>query len=126
MASTWETLMRTTITDSTGQISTLLSDNTFPLGTGDAAVDTEVTIAATTFQALTVPTGAKAVRIRPGTAVSLTLKGVTGDTGIAITPASMPAGQTVFDDVYLPLGATPSIGILNGGAGSVTLRVIFG
>lgn len=81
----------------------------------------QVVLAGSVFTALTVPSGAKTVEIRVGSAVSLTLKGVTGDAGIAITPATNPTGCPVI----LPLGATPSIGILNGSASPQTVEVIF-
>ena len=68
-----------------------------------------VTISAATFTALTPPTGAAAVLIDPGTNISSTLKGVTGDTGVKLLPASSPLQIPIL----LPLGASPSIGILN-------------
>lgn len=80
-----------------------------------------VTLTASVFTALSPPTGAKAVVIFVGSATSLTLKGVTGDgTGIVVAPTSAPIGLPVM----LPLGATPSIGILNGVASDqiVTVR----
>lgn len=73
-----------------------------------------------TFTALTVPSGAKAVLILVGTNASLTLKGVTGDTGIALTPSSNAAGYPVL----LPLGTSPSIGILNAGT-TASVEVIW-
>ncbi len=118
---TAECFQKLTVTDNSGSVMVISQDVTYNLGTGNAADDREYTISNAVFQALTVPTGAKAVRIQVGAAVSLTLKGVTGDTGITIAPASAPAGI----DITLPLGATPSIGILNGGAGPITLRATF-
>ena len=84
-------------------------------GVGNGKQET-VTLTGSAFTALTVPTGSKAVLIFPADgAVSLTLKGVTGDgTGISIVPASVPINGPLF----LTLGTTPSIGILNGGATS--------
>ena|SRR5438445_9899757 len=121
MAATSETLLRTTVVDSAGQVLTVQSDSVFNLGVGNAAVDTEVVLTNGVFTALSVPTGSKAVRIRTSGAVSLTLKGVTGDVGVTISPAT----GAITDDLYLTLGTTPSIGILNGGASPVTARVIF-
>lgn len=69
-----------------------------------------LSLAASVFTALTVPTGAKAVLLDLGQAVSLTLKGLTGDTGIVLCAATAPLGVPVV----LPLGTAPSIGILNG------------
>jgi hypothetical protein len=72
-----------------------------------------VTCTGSAFTALSPPTGAKAVLIRPPAgAVSLTLKGVTGDTGCTVAPASNPLQA----DLFLTLGASPSIGIANGNA----------
>lgn len=81
-----------------------------------------VTLAGGAFTALTVPSGAKAIAIILGGATSLVLKGVTGDTGVPIAPASNPI--TAFD-LIMPLGAAPSIGILNNNTSSQTVEVIF-
>lgn len=71
-------------------------------------------IGASTFTALSPPSGSKAVILLiPTTAASLTLKGVSGDaTGIAIVPATGFIGLPII----VPLGTSPSIGILNAGA----------
>ncbi len=69
------------------------------------------------FTALTVPTGAAAVMMQVVTgAVTLTLKGVTGDTGIKLQSAAL---TTI--PICLPLGTTPSIGILSDGAATVDI-----
>ncbi len=81
----------------------------------------KISLTGSAFTALTVPTGAKSVEIRVGSAISLTLKGVTGDTGITIAPASNPISAPVF----LPLGASPSVGILNGSASAQTIETIW-
>ena len=66
----------------------------------------------TGFNALTVPTAggatAKAVTIIPpaGNAQTITLKGVTGDTGVALH---------LTDPTTISLGASPSIGLTVGG-----------
>jgi len=73
------------------------------------------------FTALTVPSGAQLLIILPGTAISLTLKGVTGDTGITIAPASNP----IRFPLIIPLGATPSIGIANGNASAQEVELIW-
>ena len=66
-----------------------------------------------TFTALSPPSGAKAVLICPPSGTtSLTAKGVTGDTGTTIVPASTP----ILAPLFLTLGATPSLGILNAGS----------
>jgi hypothetical protein len=75
-----------------------------------------------TFTALSPPSGSKAVFICPPSGTtSLTLKGVTGDgTGITIVPASTP----ILAPLFITLGASPSIGILNGGS-TVSVVVIW-
>lgn len=60
-----------------------------------------VTLTASSFTAITVPTGAKALLISALTGAA-TLKGVTGDTGIALG---------INCPTLIPLGTTPSIGI---------------
>lgn len=93
-----------------------------PIGAGTCGRQETVTLTASIFTALSPPAGAKAVAIILGAATSLTLKGVTGDgTGISITPASNPLAI----DVLLPLGTSPSIGILNGSASNQTIDVIW-
>lgn len=93
----------------------------FAAGAGDRGDIRKVSLTGSAFTALTVPSGSKAVVIYlPATAVSLTLKGITGDSGIAITPASNALGLPVV----LPLGSSPSIGITNGG-GTVSVDVLF-
>jgi hypothetical protein len=121
MASICDLLYRTTLTNSDGSISAGPGGEHRWSPATDGGDRRSYTIAATTFQALTVPTGADAVVILPGTATSLTLKGVTGDTGVALTPSSGPIGLPIL----LPLGASPSIGIYNGASSSQTITVIF-
>lgn len=76
----------------------------------------DVVLTGSAFTALTVPSNASLlVMVLPNTAASLTLKGITGDTGTVIVPASGFKGFPLL----LPLGSAPSIGIANGGA-SVT------
>jgi len=90
-------------------------------GAGQGGWRVTVTLTASSFNAFSVPTGAKAIAIILGSATSLTLKGITGDTGIALTPASNPTGM----DLLMPLGASPSIGILNGLASDQTIEIIW-
>jgi len=79
----------------------------------DGKVETYALTAA--FQALTVPTGSQGVLIRlVSGAVTLTLKGVTGDTGIVLQSGTL---STV--PIMVPLGTSPSIGILSSGTGVV-------
>jgi hypothetical protein len=67
-----------------------------------------------TFTSLSPPSGASMlVLVLTGTPTgALTLKGVTGDTGIPIAPASGWKGFPMM----LPLGTSPALGILNAGA----------
>ena len=76
-----------------------------------------VSLTGSAFTALSPPSGAKALLIDLGAAVSLTLKGVTGDTGIALEPASASLALPLF----FPLGSSPSIGIANGSASTQTV-----
>lgn len=88
-------------------------DVSIPVGTGVDATNTYSAING--FQALTVPTGTTAVLIIPvaGNTQTLTLKGVTGDTGIAIDKLN----PTV---VSLGVGAS-NIGITTGGSTGFTV-----
>lgn len=81
-----------------------------------------VSLTGSAFTALTPPTGTKGVVIILGTATSLTLKGATGDTtGIKIAPASNP----VNIPFCTPLGASPSLGILNGESSAQSVKVVW-
>lgn len=90
-------------------------------GAGNNGTRQTVTITASTFTALSPPSGAKAVALILGTATGLTLKGITGDTGTTLTPSSSPLGL----DAILPLGATPSIGIASSNASNQTIEVLW-
>lgn len=70
------------------------------------------------FNAFTVPTGATHVIIEPLTgAVTWTLKGVTGDTGIALAAAAtLPTRPTA-----LSLGSAPALGITTNGNATARL-----
>jgi hypothetical protein len=90
-------------------------------GAGTNGKRETVTLAASAFTALSPPSGAKAVVLILGTATGLTLKGVTGDTGIVLVPSSNPLGF----DAILPLGTSPSIGITSSNTASQTIEVIW-
>lgn len=94
----------------------------FAPGAGISGQMQAVTLTNGAFTALTVPTGAKLliIELLPA-AVSLVLKGVTGDTGINLTPASNFPGIPLL----IPLGASPSIGLLNNATASVTVNVVW-
>ena len=87
-------------------------DVSIAVGTGVDATNTYASING--FQALTVPTGATAVLIIPvaGNTQTLTLKGVTGDTGIVIDK---------LNPSVVALGSSPSIGITTGGSTGFTV-----
>lgn len=73
------------------------------------------------FTALTVPAGAKGILLMCDASVGpMTLKGVTGDTGIVILTAVAPGVP-----IMLPLGTTPSIGILNSNAAAQSVDIIW-
>ena len=78
-----------------------------------------VSLTGSAFTALSPPSGAKAAIIDVGTSVSLTLKGLTGDSGTTVAPASSPIGLPLV----VPLGATPSIGFANGSSTEQTVTV---
>ncbi len=79
----------------------------FAPGAGDFIKVEKITVTASTFTALSAPTGARALLLILGQATGLTLKGVTGDTGTTLCPTTLPIGL----DLIIPLGATPSIGL---------------
>jgi hypothetical protein len=81
----------------------------------------EVSLTGSAFTALSPPTGAKlALIIPPSGAASWTDKGVTGDTGTT----SIPSSSAILAPIVRSLGATPSIGVTNGGS-TVTAVVIW-
>ena len=85
-----------------------------------------VTLTLSAFTALSPPTGSSMLVIdfsRPpnSTIISLTLKGVTGDTGITLRPAT----NLKPIPLILPLGATPSIGIANGHSANQTIELLW-
>lgn len=78
------------------------TDTDSPTNASSGVAPTSATLAAG-FNAIPVPSGVTRVKIKPppSSAVALTLKGVTGDTGIPISPAepsylSLPTGATTF------------------------------
>jgi ABC-type transporter Mla maintaining outer membrane lipid asymmetry ATPase subunit MlaF len=77
----------------------------------------EITLAAATFQALTVPTGAVLLvgRVVSG-ATTVTLKGNTADVGVVLQSGTLTAMP-----FCLPLGTTPTPGLLASGTTVVEL-----
>ena len=97
------------------------------LDAGERSVDASITAPTTAidasfvdvhasgvFNAITVTTGATAVLIVPDSAntATITLKGVTGDTGVPLSK-TMPSA--------IALGSSPSLGILTGAAATINL-----
>lgn len=83
-------------------------------------LDTRSYTLSTSFQALTVPTGATRVLIVvPASAQTVTLKGITGDTGIAWGTDASNATWAV-----LPV-TSPSIGLVAGGSVSGVIVKFF-
>ena len=80
---------------------------------GSAGKRETVSLTGSAFTALSPPTGARAVALFIGSTASLTLKGVTGDTGTVLTGSS-----TYGIPAILPI-SSPSIGIYNGGSTAV-------
>ncbi len=80
-----------------------------------------VSLTGSTFTALSPPSGAQFVLVDLGTSVSLTVKGVTGDTGSTCAPTSAPVGGLIL----LSLGTAPSIGLTNGSATAQVVTVIW-
>lgn len=80
----------------------------YPAITNTAAPDSLTTqsFTAATFAAVSIPTGATGVVIIPpaGNAGNITIKGITGDTGILLGVLTKP--------YYQPLTASSSLGIL--------------
>lgn len=114
MASSATILSRVVVTDAAGLVTATDSLEASIADVVGANGDRETVTLGASFNALTVPTGATFVRIAwvSGTG-ALTLKGVTGDTGVAmgVLSATSPA-------IHLPI-SSPSIGILAASAGSV-------
>jgi hypothetical protein len=85
-----------------------------------------ISLAGSAFTALSPPTNASCLIIPFDKApndsvVSLTLKSITGDNGIPIVPAT----NLKKIPLVLPLGATPSIGILNGSASVQVIEILW-
>lgn len=72
-----------------------------------------VTLTAAAFTTFTQPSGASLLIVIPASAAaSLTLKGVTGDSGIGSVPNTLYKGFPML----LPLSAAINVGIANAGA----------
>lgn len=86
-------------------------DVSITVGTG---VDSTQTYTVNGFQNLSPPSGATAVLIIPasGNAQTLTLKGVTGDTGVLLNKTQ---------PTVVALDTSPSIGVTTGGSATFTV-----
>lgn len=94
---------------------------TTALGKGDRR---QYSIATSTFQGLTVPTGAQYCLIEiPAESESIYLKNVTGDSeGIALTSATAASVPKTY--ALIPVaGSSVEIGLLNSGNGTVVVTV---
>lgn len=116
-----EAFIRCAVTDSSGTRSFETQPTRFGLGVGTNEVSQVLALPGSTFTAVTVPAGARAVLIRTYGAPSLTLKGVTGDAGLTLSPATNP----IAGDMLLFLGTSPVFGFLNGSSVAATATLIF-
>lgn len=111
MATSAAILARAVLTDVTGaeqQRASLTA--TIADVVGENGKRETVTLGAS-FSSLSPPSGASAVLIHVVSgAVTLTLKGITADTGVVLSSAALAAVP-----LLLPLGSSPSIGILSDG-----------
>lgn len=122
MAALVEVWNQLTISDSGGVAQHHENRIRFAPGAGTTGKRETVSIAASAFTALSPPTSSKAVALILNGATGLTLKGVTGDgTGITLTPSSNPISM----DCFIPLGSSPSIGLLSANASIQTIEVIW-
>lgn len=113
MAVQVEISYRIRATDSTGTVidRSLPNPVRFACGITGGPVLQEVSLTGSAFTSLSPPSGARAVLIVVDSDASLVLKGVSGDTGVALTPST----GTIGLDVLMPV-SSPSIGILNSGS----------
>jgi hypothetical protein len=121
MASMVEVALRVVVSDpnSTVAINRELPPVRFTCASGLPKQEV-VSLTGAASTALSPPSGAQAVVIELGSATSITLKGVSGDTGITCAPASNPLGG----DLFLWLGAAPAITLTNGGV-TVSVPVLW-
>src|SRR5438132_4160768 len=118
-----EIALRVTVSDanSTVAINREMPATRFACATG-LPKEEVVSLTGSAFTALSPPASSKAVLIMPGTATSLTLKGITGDSSsITIAPATNP----IRGDMLLYLGASPVLGVLNGNASAQNLTLLW-
>lgn len=114
MATTADIVLRCIVNDGSRNIVNWVDEGSVSDVVGVSGKMETITLSAA-FSALTVPTGATWVAMRIVTgAVTITLKGVTGDTGIVLQSGAL--GTLPF---CLPLGTTPSIGLLSDGAATI-------
>lgn len=116
-----ESYIRVSVSDSSGTREWSLPPTRFGLGVGNNEVVQNLTLAGNADTTVSIPSGAKAVLIRPGTSVSLSLKGSTGDGNLLTVSATAPIGA----DLFLTLGATPGLVLHNGSASSQSCTCVF-
>lgn len=112
MADTSKVEVRGSITDTNAVV---VEDSGLITATFTTGVRQQQTLSltASTFVTVTVPSGASALLIAALTGTA-TLKGVTGDTGIKLS-TSCPT--------LIPLGTSPSVGILDTSGSTQTVKV---
>lgn len=107
--------LRAQVTDETNNLQdTGLFSNYFTTGVRQSQV---ISATASTFTALTIPTGAKAILIDPTNLSSVKLKGVTGDTGISLD-SQVPVLIPISDD-------NTTIGFQNMDSSAKSIRVYY-
>ena len=117
-----EVYIRCAVTDASGTREWSQPPVKFGLGVGAYEVVQDVTLTASVDTTVTVPTGARAVLIRPALAASLSIKGATSDGNLlTVTPATNPLGS----DIFLTLGASPVLVLHNGAAVNVPCTFVF-
>lgn len=115
MTTTAEVSASVVINDGTRDCENLSQSASVTLATAMANGQRQPIALTAAFTALTVPSGAQGVMIVfVSGANTITLKGITGDTGIVISTAALKTFP-----ILLPLGTSPSIGILSNGVGVV-------
>lgn len=93
----------------------------FTVGVGANGQRQTISLTGSAFTSLTVPSGSKLVMLFLDGAISLVLKGITGDSGITLAPSTNPIGV----DALIPLGASPTIGILNNSTSTQVIEICF-
>lgn len=114
MATAADIVLRCLVNDGTRNVVNWVDEGAVSDVVGVSGKTETITLSAA-FTALSPPTGATWVAMRVVTgAVTLTLKGITTDTGVVLQSAALGTLP-----LCLPLGTSPSIGILSDGAATI-------